>query len=97
MWSVFNLLVTAISCSLTSYEISFTSSDEGENWSILVIRYLTGVQDNHCIYVSFVVDLRLLTFVSEVFFIIRLIGNFHLGFYDDSGVLITDVKVISKR
>lgn len=67
------LLVTCISCSITAYEISFSSPKES-------------------IYI------QCARYIVEVFFILRILGNFHLAYYDpETTILIVKVKMISLR
>lgn len=43
------------------------------------------------------IPLMVMRYMLELFFVIRIIGNFHLGYYDETATLITDVTTISRR
>ncbi|ODN04676.1 Cyclic nucleotide-gated channel rod photoreceptor subunit alpha, partial [Orchesella cincta] len=73
-WVSFCLLLTAMSCSVTAYEIAFYTESAITSATLPALRY-----------------------TLECFFVVRILGNFHLGYYDETANLIVDVRTISRR
>lgn len=79
------LLVTSFSCSLATFELAFRVKKEN-------IASSNSQYETRKHYILFG-----LSMIVELFFLIRFIGNFSLGYFDDEGLLVTKKSAIIRR